>query len=621
MQVYIKFILVVLVIFWQGGLYAQTNIRAPKQGGVYQRGADNNAAVPIAGQILGATLPNYTVTCTATRVDGNNNPIAGVNPIQINLNAPKGIFNGTMTLPKGWYRFTFTQGGSTGATNYAGVGDVFVIAGQSNAQGATGAGFTTPAPQGNPELIRGLNLSFNCEKRFPSNNAAIYALTNFDKVGPTGPTRWAYEALGRKISDANADSKGGMPVMFFNTAAGGSSVKNWSDGANGATAYHPNFGTEWCAGFPAGENMTAQPAAYYTGQPYLTLKNVLNWYVQQYGVRAILWHQGEADAANNTSQNSPNATDYSSRLNNVIAKSRLDLNNGNLSWMVARVSLSANNTSGGTPTPNTAAIGVRTGQGNTAGGATNKVFLGPLTDIYQNSSTISHRADNTHFSESNSNGLTVLATLWNGVLDNSASTITAFTRIAPASVPSASASNNNSVYTLSTVAGYDSYCWVKGHPDEIHNAPPLNSTACFSTAQTMQTNTSGYYRCYVKKGNNWQVTTAVVPQGICSNCREGLAFDAVAKEVTDEETSVGFNVFPNPVESELKVEFNVLRESDVRLEIFDESGNSVMVLANGPHGKGHFTYPLKKSLPKNGAYICQLMIGDLYFTRKIVQIK
>lgn len=111
-----------------------------------------------------------------------------------------------------------------------------------------------------------------------------------------------------------------VPVAFYVTGWDGSTVENWINSANGI----PTCNRYYCV-----EN-------WPNLQPYTNLKNILNYYASVAGVRAILWHQGEAEYSfpdGNTS-----IPQYYSRLTALIQKSRQDFGGRNVPWMVARAS-------------------------------------------------------------------------------------------------------------------------------------------------------------------------------------------------------------------------------------------------------------------------------------------
>ena len=115
-------------------------------------------------------------------------------------------------------------------------------------------------------------------------------------------------------------------------------VSALKQGADGVEAKHPYTGAQVCLGYMGGSSI---PSDYY-GLPYTTLKNALNYYGSLFGVRAVLWHQGEADADVNVNPiyKATSAADYQTKLQAVIAKSRADFVAPNLTWYVSKASFS-----------------------------------------------------------------------------------------------------------------------------------------------------------------------------------------------------------------------------------------------------------------------------------------
>ena len=209
-------------------------LTAPIFQGVYQRDMTNYAYIPIVGQVAGPVGLSYKIECTTKRLDQNGNAITNSESTDlITDNAPKGIFNGSIYRLKGWYSVeikttTLTSGGSSSFSTYTkcGVGDVFIIAGQSNGQGVN----TSSVPDGTttPEWVVSVNQDWQCRREFEP-RPTLSKISGYDKIGPAGYNSWCYGILGKHISDNNQ----GMPVAFFNTCLGGSSVKNWSVSSDG----------------------------------------------------------------------------------------------------------------------------------------------------------------------------------------------------------------------------------------------------------------------------------------------------------------------------------------------------------------------------------------------------
>jgi Carbohydrate esterase, sialic acid-specific acetylesterase len=626
-----SFIFMILMVFINhvtNGQYVL--LSQPVYQGVYQRDNANNADIPISGQVFGfptSTPGSYKIECITNRLNASGVVVPGTSSTTlITNNTVKGYFNGSINRPKGWYsaqiKFTFNATGYTSSTSSKfGVGDVFIIAGQSNGQGipdGANPNLTFPNVASNPEWIVGFNENWDCNKNFETRPSSMTKISGGDRIAPKGNSSWCYGILGKKISDAN----GGMPVAFFNCAAGGSSVLNWKESANGQGTLHPYtyyvvngqiVNKQYCNN---SDPYIADPQ--YIGQPYVQLKNTLNWYAQLFGVRAILWHQGESDSDNGTSISSTkNAATYTSHLNEVISKSRNHAGVSNLSWMVANVSLTAGNTSGGT-SPDANALAVLQGQQNATNGGTTR--LGPLTDKYNGSSTLGNRYDNTHFSELYGGGLTVLSNLWNGFIDNSSSSITSFNRILPKPVPTVSISQSGSTFTFSvSTASSAKVCWTSG----TRLSPPNDLTIdCLSQSNSFTSGSSTNLRCYIGTPNflsgadyavNW-VSTAQVGAQNCPACREGV------EEADETYGGINMKLYPNPSDKDFRVEFDVLEDdTHVKLEFFDMVGNSIKIVADGSHAKGHFTYPITESLP-TGASICQLKVGEIFISKKVMRV-
>jgi Carbohydrate esterase, sialic acid-specific acetylesterase len=626
------------------GQFAQ--ISFPVYQGVYQRNNSDNASVPISGQLLGfpsGTTGSYKIECITNRLNSSGVTIAGTTSTDlITNNTVKGYFNGSIIRSKGWYslqiKYTFNGSNYTSSTySKFGVGDVFIIAGQSNSGGVQdNLPRTVPSSSSVPEWIVGNNEDWDCKNQF-ENIPSMTKITGFNRISPKGQSSWCYGILGQKISLSN----GNMPVAFFNCGAGGSSILNWKESANNLPTKHPYtyhvinnvlINNQYCNNSsPYVENNE------FYGEPYISLKNTLNWYVQLFGVRAILWHQGESDSDNTTSNVSRtrNATTYTSLLNEVIDKSRKHSGIPNLSWMVAKASYTAGNQTAGIGSSTDPSViyskNVTDGQGNaTILGNIGPTWLGPSTDFQLNSTTSKTGinrlpADNTHFDEASvsNNGLTVLANLWSSKIDPTSSSPTNFNRISSKPIPPISIAQSGSTFTFSiSNVPNASVCWITGTRLFPPKPDPVTGvlTGCSSTSNSIVS--GGSVRCFIGTPNflsgtdasvNW-ISTGLATAQNCPGCREG------AEEADETYGGINMKLYPNPSEKDFKVEFDVPEnDTHVKLEFFDMAGNSVKVIADGSHAKGHFTYPITESLP-TGASICQLKVGEIFINKKMIRV-
>ena len=235
----------------------ELTITSPVARMVFQRNLDNQATILVTGM-----APPAVTTIEARVV-----PLAigqGSVSAWTSLNRISGstTFRGTITAQAGWYRLDVRAKTGTALiaqtqVNRIGVGEVFIVAGQSNAFG----GFQRPP---NSVEDRVMTLDFRqdslSEQLLPLRFSNVSYGTN---IGPSQPPH-IWGPLGDKLVQ-----RLNVPVLFLGAALGGTTSSEWQQSAAG------NIGT------------TPNPAVYRR------LGAVLLHYALRTGVRAVLWHQGE----------------------------------------------------------------------------------------------------------------------------------------------------------------------------------------------------------------------------------------------------------------------------------------------------------------------------------------
>lgn len=406
---------------------AQVTITFPVNRSIFQRNLSNTGVIPLGG----------TFQARVDRIDARLIPINGGNavdwtPIAVNPNF--GTFTGGIYAQAGWYKLEIRafRGGSlvgTSSLDKVGVGEVLVISGQSNAQGYEGKG-NPAATDDRVNCISNYYSYDNTETPFP----VISQLTENVKIAPLGNGSWCWGRLGDLLVQ-----KLNVPILFINTAYEAMSIEEWSKSADGERGFN-----------------------YYTGNyerpgyPFENLKKSLHYYANMFGVRTILWHQGETDNDKRTL-----TPKYKDALEYVIKRSRGETGK-NISWMVSRVSRVKN----GTYQP------VIEGQNLVIRDVPN-VFEGPETDA------ITDRPDGVHFE---GNSLIQLAEIWNKKLDLN---FFAKSNPLPASFPlffylSCNLDNREKPLQILMPNGFKSYYWTNGFSD-------LNNSSAIETG-------TGYYR-------------------------------------------------------------------------------------------------------------------------------
>jgi hypothetical protein len=400
-------------------LMAQIQVSFPTTRAVFQRNNANQAIIRITGYYTA------TITQVQARVQARNGQGTSVDwqPIQ---NSPGGgTYAGDLTVSGGWYDLQVRgmnggqQVGEIITVERVGVGEVFVVAGQSNAQGVHYS-----APISTDDRVNCVNYRYP-DNGFP-NDPPVPQFSHLDNgagftIAPRGMGSWCWGRLGDLLA-----SRLNVPVMFFNAAFTGTSVRNWSDSAPaGGTAY--GYG-----GSP-----------YPARQPYINLKFALQNYCNMLGVRAVLWHQGEADNLFNTTTQS-----YVTDLQFVINQTRQDFGR-NVSWVVARASHYD---------PLGASSKIIAAQEQVIA-TTPNVFAGPSTDTVQ---VPRYRAplfdpDRVHF---DFNGLVSVSNLWNSSLDDAF--FQKSTPHGPALAPTVTVAcaGNNLTFTIN--GSYSSIQWESG---------------------------------------------------------------------------------------------------------------------------------------------------------------
>ena len=399
---------------------AQIQVSFPTSRAVLQRDATNQATIRITGYYTDA------VTRIEARLVARDGQGTSTDWRIIQPNPVGGAYSGDITGQGGWYNLE-VRGiygdqpvGNVTSIERVGIGEVFVIAGQSNAQGVH-----QDAPNPGNDRVNAVNYHYPGDV-YPSDPPAptFSRLDNSPgfSIAPRGTGSWCWGQLGDLLVQ-----RLNVPVMFFNAAFSGTAVRNWRESApEGGTAYGI---------------INGQP---YSGrQPYVNLKIALQFYANMLGVRAVLWHQGETDNLVDT------GTDrYVNELQFVINQSRQDYGR-NVPWVVSRASYG--DFIGGSDAAILAAQ-------NQVIASTPNVFAGPETDNVQIPRSRPPLKDGLHF---DFNGLVDLANAWNGSLNDSF--FQGATPISAAPAPTVSvacAGGNNVMFTVN--GNYSAIQWESG---------------------------------------------------------------------------------------------------------------------------------------------------------------
>lgn len=372
----LSLLILLLILLSSHKILSQVVVTFPTERAVFQRDNANEADLYIGGYV---TQPFQKIEVRLTpRVPGEGEPF----PVDgswttLDDQISAGQFLGSVHLKGGWYQLEargVSSAGTSAVTTLSrvGVGEVFLVAGQSN---STGGDSNPNGPGAAYDQVNSVNFQnvdpvtstiapyLNVQLPCPE---FVHLDANV-KTAPFGNYAWCWGSFGDKMYE-----KLRVPVMIFNAGWSSTGIDNWQQSIdpNGVTT--SPFGYTFPAGLPFGH-----------------LRLALNNYIAQLGVRAVLWHQGETD--NFIEQPGDNTYNrYLSALWDVVNASRNVTGKPNLAWVVARASRFTVN---GATRVSDNIVNAQNELINNDG-LYPHVFQGPETDPYY---SIEYRHDEIHF--------------------------------------------------------------------------------------------------------------------------------------------------------------------------------------------------------------------------------
>ncbi|TDB65788.1 T9SS C-terminal target domain-containing protein [Arundinibacter roseus] len=373
------FVLVFLVAF---RAEARLSVSFPTAHTVIQRSPADSALLSIAGSY---SLPYQSIEARLIFLDDARSGLWTA----LKFSTHEGVFYGSIPAKGGWYRLEIrgiltNSRTDTLSVEPIGVGEVFLVAGHSNAMGLPNLG----AKDGGPQVVSfsAVNKVLNAENITVASNEPM-PFPSFSRfradhfVFPSGESAWNWGELGTLLS-----ARLGVPVLFMNAGWAAANSVNWRESAEGNNTRNIYVGKDWP-----------------NQQPYANLKNTLIYLHSILGLRAVLWHHGENDATHlKISQE-----DYFTNIKTLIERSRLDFG-CSMAWVIGLCSVSFSTPLPYLPVLNAQTQLIETPEFNT--------WPGPWTDTIQ-----VPRPAHGHFENvrGGTQGLSEVAHAWNRVLTDS----------------------------------------------------------------------------------------------------------------------------------------------------------------------------------------------------------
>ena len=374
---------VCLLLIGTGGTYAGITVSFPQKNTVIQRNQNDQGTLGIGGTL---TLPYEKLEARLVTLPGNGEGVGAW--ISLNLPNRQGVFFGSLEAGGGWYKleirgFLGGQVKDSATVQPVGIGEVFLIAGHSNAMGLPNLGAKDAAEQ---------VVSFDALNKFLNNENITVApdgpmpapifepLKAVHRIFPSGESAWYWGELGSLLV-----ARLGVPVLFTNAGWAAANSINWREAAEGKNTTNIYVGQDWP-----------------NRQPYSNLINTLRYYHSWLGLRSILWFHGENDAVHLKISKA----DYYQNIRRLIEKTNQDFGQA-IGWVVALCSVSYNASN-----PYLPVIEAQVQLAETPG---LRVWRGPYADTIQ-----VPRPAHGHFEnvKGGTQGLTEMAQAWNRSLSD-----------------------------------------------------------------------------------------------------------------------------------------------------------------------------------------------------------
>ena len=374
---------IVMLVMLPNVVKSQITLTAPSNNQIVQRDLKGSASIAITAY---AFQPYKSIEAHLTPIEGNIHKAKTWTFDEEQLR--QGFLTASIEAETGWYRLKISavmQNGNIDSVSVArvGVGEVFLVAGNSNAMGLPGLGAKNASNQ--VISINAVNKELNAENitvapNEPMRQPTFNVLGKDNFIFPSGETAWYWGELGDSIS-----KRFKTPVLFLNAAWAAANSESYRDAATGKDAFNPYVGKFWP-----------------NRQPYSNIVNTIRNLNSCLGIRAVLWSHGENDAQLKFTELS-----YFGNIQTLITNARADAGY-NVPWVIAR-----NSASNIIKDPYLPVINA---QNRLATLSNFNTFPGPTLDTIQIPRPISEHFENV---PGGIQGLTLAATAWNRALTDS----------------------------------------------------------------------------------------------------------------------------------------------------------------------------------------------------------
>ncbi|MCE7067494.1 sialate O-acetylesterase [Dyadobacter sp. CY326] len=379
----VGFLFAALLLMLACSANAQITLTTPTTNQIVQRDTAGSAQIAITGY---AFQPYASIEGRLTPIEGNVHKVKTWTFDEEQIR--QGFLTALIKAETGWYRLEISaikRNGGIDSVSVArlGVGEVFLVAGNSNAMGLPGLGAKSASDQ--VISMNAVNKALNADNITVAPNApmpkpSFDVLSKDNFIFPSGETAWYWGELGDMLSKRLK-----TPILFFNAAWAAANSESYRDAASGKDAFNPYVGKSWP-----------------NRQPYSNIVNTIRHMNSWLGIRAVLWSHGENDAQLKFTEQG-----YFTNIQTLITNARADAGY-NVPWIIAK-----NSASNIIKEPYLPIINAQNRLSSLKGFNT---FPGPNLDTIQIPRPVSEHFENV---SGGIQGLTLAATAWNRALTDS----------------------------------------------------------------------------------------------------------------------------------------------------------------------------------------------------------
>ncbi len=161
--------------------------------------------------------------------------------------------------------------------------------------------------------------------------------------------------------------------------------------------------------------------------------------------------------------------------------------------------------------------------------------------------------------------------------------------------------------------------WKNEHKEELENMKGKRKIDAHAFKRSTGLNKLGFDGDKKKKAAMFMLWDGKKPFGVDG----GIGINKSIKTVPREGTA-GFRPFPNPFNEKTTIYFNLEKQENVNLSVFDDTGNKIAEIFDGELAKGEHSFIFNSKAYKNlaaGTFTCKLTTGTETKTVKMLFTK